>query len=402
MERRDFMRFVHVLVGSADPRSVNGVNKVVHWLATTQVEMGLSSEIWALKPNGAEADHERNYSLRVFRTTKSRFLLTGELRSALEQLSPDTWVQLHSVYIPELTSIARILKKRGIFYGVTTHGGYLSLYFDQSRALRIKKAIFAVLWENWMLRNAAMIHVIGATELDDLERRAPGQKMVMIPNGYNLGQLEASTGPRQESQPLSIMFCGRHEIKQKGLDLLLRGFADYRKQGGTLNLVLISGGKDNAYLRALAQELSVANSVSWPGILPVNELRSTLRGGVAFVHTSRFDVLPTACLEAAALGLPLFMSWETNFAEYILPRNAGWVCRPNVPEKIAEMMFLIERSSPAERLAMGDNARRMIEEELRWDLICEKLAQTASECMGGQHDADRRYAGQSSYSHLSQ
>src|SRR6266702_4728305 len=103
MERRDSMRFVHILVGSADPRSVNGVNKVVHWLATTQTEMGISSEIWALKPNGAVADHERNYLLRVFGTTKFRFLLTDELRSALEQLSSDTWVQLHSVYIPELT-----------------------------------------------------------------------------------------------------------------------------------------------------------------------------------------------------------------------------------------------------------------------------------------------------------
>jgi glycosyltransferase involved in cell wall biosynthesis len=383
IERLDKMRFVHILIGSADPRSVNGVNKVVHWLAATQTQLGLDSQIWALKPNGAPVTHEHNYPIHVFPTTKSRFLLSQELRAAIEKLPKDTWVQLHSVYIPELTSIARLLKKRGISYGVTTHGGYLSLYADQSRALRIKKAIFAALWENWMLRNAAMIHVIGATELEDLESRAPGQKMIIIPNGYEPSQLEMDPGPRHEGMPPAIMFCGRHEIKQKGLDLLLRGFAEYRKQGGTLNLVLISGGKDNAYLRELSQQLGIAEFVSWPGILPVGELRTTLRSAAAFVHTSRFDVLPTACLEAAALSLPLFVSEETNFADYLEPRKAGWICRPNLPKSIAETMFAIEKTGPEERVAMGVRARQMIDEELRWDLICQKLSKVAQECMSG-------------------
>lgn len=375
------MRYVHILVGSADPSSVNGVNKVVHWLAATQTQMGLSSEVWALKPNGAPATHERNYNLRVFLTSRDRFTLTQELRSALQSLPPDTWVQLHSVFIPELTTIAHLLKKQGTPYGVTTHGGYLSLYFDKSRLLRIKKRLFAALWENWMLRNAQMIHVIGATELEDLESRAPGQKMIIIPNGYSPAQLKLPEGPRVEADPAAVMFCGRHEIKQKGLDLLLKGFALYRKNGGTLRLVMISGGKDNAYLRSLAQELGIADAVSWPGVLPVDELRTKLLGGAAFVHTSRFDVLPTACLEAAALGLPLFMSWETNFADYILPRNAGWICKPNVPEQIAATFSLIEKTPASERVAMGERARAMIAEELRWDLICQKFGEAAAECI---------------------
>ena len=376
------MQFVHILVGSADPKTVNGVNRVVHWLATTQTKLGLSSTVWALKPNGAAATHEHNYSIRVFQTTKSRFFLSKELHAAIEALPSDTWVQLHSVYIPELTSIAKLLRKRNISYGVTTHGGYLSLYTDQSRGLRIKKALFAALWENWMLRHASMIHVIGATEIKDLESRAPGQKMVLIPNGYEPSQLEIEPGPRSEEAQPAVIFCGRHEIEQKGLDLLLRGFAEYRHSGGTLNLVMIGDGKDNAHLRAMAQQLGIADAISWPGILLLGKLHNRLRSAAAFVHTSRFDVLPTACLEAAALGIPLFVSEETNFAEYLEPRKAGWICRPNLPKSIAETMFAIEKTGPAERIAMGERAKRMIDEELRWDLICEKLLLAARECMG--------------------
>jgi glycosyltransferase involved in cell wall biosynthesis len=384
------MQFVHILVGSADPRSVNGVNKVVHWLATTQVASGMLSAVWSLSHDTSEPTHDRAYDLRVFGRTRSCFLLTEQVREALMQLTPETWVQLHSVYIPELTAIARLLKKRGILYGVTTHGGYLSFYFDKSRVARFKKTLFAVLWENWMLRNAAMIHVIGATELEDLQRRAPAQKLVLIPNGYAPHEIGFETKSRQEAQPSSIVFCGRHVIKQKGLDLLLQGFARYRKAGGTLNLVLISGGRDNAYLRNLAHELGVAEWVSWPGVLPVEELRAAVSGASAFVHTSRFDVLPTACLEAAALGVPLLTSSETNFAEYLLPRKAGWVYQPNVPKKIAETMFVVQNTSPAERVAMGENARQMIIDELRWDLICEKFLQATRECIGTRYVVPER------------
>ena len=374
------MRFVHVLVGSADPRSVNGVNKVVHWLAETQTGMGHHSEVWAIKPDGAPATHERSYPMTVFRGTRSRFTLSPELKQAIDQLPPDTWVQLHSVFVPELTAVAHRLHKRDMLYGFTPHGGYLSIYFDPSVLMRTKKAIFSALWENWTLRHAAMIHVIGATEIDDLRSRAPHAKMVLIPNGYTPDMEILGMGPRQEAEPPAIMFCGRHVNKQKGLDLLLRGFGMYRKQGGTLRLVLISGGKDNAMLRALAEELGVADAVTWPGVLPVDELRRKLRGAAAFVHTSRFDVLPTGCLEAAALALPLFMSEETNFESYLLPRNAGWICSPNTPEVIAGTMWTIEQTPREERIAMGENARRMIQEELRWDRICETFERAVLEC----------------------
>ena len=376
------MRFIHILLGSADPTSVNGVNKVVHWLATSQVRAGIASEVWALKQDGAESSHDHEYPLRVFRTTRSRFLLARDLLTAINNLIPqDTWVQLHSVFIPELRAIASVLKRRGILYGVTTHGGYLSFYADRSLAMRTKKAAFSALWENWMLRNAAMIHVIGATEIDDLKRRANKQKIVLIPNGYEVDPREPELTPRQEGKPPAIIFCGRHVIKQKGLDLLLMGFAKYRAQGGTLRLIMIGGGKDHEYLRQLAKDLGINNAISWPGILTVEDLRSSVGSAAAFVHSSRFDVLPTACLEAAALGVPLFVSEETCFAPYLEPRNAGWVCRPNAPDKIAETMFIIQRTTPAERHAMGERARRMILEELRWDFICKKLYQAVQGCM---------------------
>ena len=373
------MRFVHVLADSADPNSANGVNKVVHWLAETQTKSGHQAEVWALKPEPSPATHQRSYSITVFETARLRFLRSPELNQALNKLTPDTWVHLHSVYIPELTAIAHKLKSRGVLYGVTPHGGYLSTYFDPLK-VRAKKTIFATLWENWMLRNAAMVHLVGATEVDDLRRRAPHTKTYIIPNGYRREKPILNPGPRKESDPPCLIYCGRHEIKQKGLDLLLLGFSDYRKQGGTLRLLMIGAGEDHVRLRSMSKDLDVSEAVTWPGPLYGDELHKVLRGAAAFVHTSRFEGLPTACLEAAALGVPLFLSPETNFGPY-LPAEAGWIYTPNTPERIAATMFRIQNTPPPHRITMGKNAQRMIDEDLQWDRICNRFQEAVSECM---------------------
>lgn len=371
-------RFIHILNGSGDPQSMNGVNRVVHALATTQTISGMNVEVWAMDPNPSQP-RERNYPFRVFKPTRTRALLSHELRLALHELSQDTWVQLHSVFIPELTSVARLLCKRGISYGATPHGGYLSLYFESSKIRRSTKVLFADVWENWMLRHAAMIHVIGVTELEDLQRRAPQGNFVLIPNGYTPTPLSLKAN-RNGRKSRSIIYCGRHEIAQKGLDLLLKGFAAYKHAGGTLSLIMIGAGKDTATLQSLARELEVADATTWPGVLTGEALQAMLITGDAFIHTSRFDVLPTACLEAAALGIPLCVSRETNFSSYLLPRKAGWIVQPNAPNEIAEKMLEIERTPPQVLSEMGENAQRMITEELRWDRICQRLQQAILDC----------------------
>ena len=45
------MEIIHLILGKANPNRMNGVNKVVHELATTQVEKGISAEVWGITDN---------------------------------------------------------------------------------------------------------------------------------------------------------------------------------------------------------------------------------------------------------------------------------------------------------------------------------------------------------------
>ena len=92
-----------------------------------------------------------------------------------------------------------------------------------------------------------------------------------------------------------------------------------------------------------------------------------------FVHSSRWDVLPTGCLEAAARGIPLVVSEETNLGMYLNKFNTGFVYssdgRP--VQALADVLFRAERLFEQKNLYKEhcDHAKQMISEELNWDCI---------------------------------
>ena len=107
------MRIVHILKGKANPDTLNGVNRVVHWMATSQLRLGHEVEVWGLAESMTPPAHPREYRLRLFPVTRPRVTLAPEIKAALATLSPGTWVHFHSVFIPEYPSIARLLTRRG-------------------------------------------------------------------------------------------------------------------------------------------------------------------------------------------------------------------------------------------------------------------------------------------------
>jgi glycosyltransferase involved in cell wall biosynthesis len=374
------LRIIHVIPGTADPNTANGVNKVVHWLATNMVAQGHACEVWTLLATEQPPTHAHTYKLIAFPKSRSKFGLTEDLRETISGLPEDTWVHLHSVFVPQLTSIAKFLRKRNIRFGITPHGGYLSDRKGRSIAGRIRKRLYLALWEGWTLRNAALIHAIGQTEVDDLKSRFSSlHQIALIPNGFELPTVQdASPHVLKETSldsaaEATIVYCGRMAIFQKGLDILLEGFARYRKSGGTLKLTMVGDGPDRPQLEALANQHAIADAIIWTGQVFGSSLRTILRRAAFFVHSSRFDVIPTACLEAASCGAPLIVSEETNLADFVRHWNCGLVLAPNNPVRLAELFRQAENLTITERTHMGESARSMIETDFTWNEISRRV-----------------------------
>lgn len=358
------MRIVHIVVGKVNPDSLNGVSKVVHWMATSQLRQGRDVEVWGLTTSQTPSTRSREYRLRLFQRTRLRMTLGRDLKAALGSLEPGTWVHFHSVFAPEFPAIAQLLKRRGVAYSVTPHGGYTSGDLEKNRW---KKRIYLAWREARYLRNAAWIQAIGASEIEDIRRITPGTRVVLIPNCQEPLPTCVSVAPANSEHPL-IGYCGRLSTPQKGLDYLIDGFAAYKAQGGKGELWLIGDGGDRAKLENRAIQGGIQPSVRFLGEKHGEEKLRLMASVDAFIHSSRWEGLPMACLEAAALGTPLIVSRETNLSGYVERGEAGLVLNETSAAGVARALEQIQRLYEDNKLPrMGENARRLIETTFRWE-----------------------------------
>ncbi|MGA9070580.1 MAG: glycosyltransferase family 4 protein [Terracidiphilus sp.] len=372
------MRIIHILLGKANPNTLNGVNKAVHQMATSQEQLGHQVEVWGLSASMKVPNHPRSYRLRIFPLTRLRVTLGREIRSAISRLEAGTWVQFHSVYIPEFPVIAGLLKRQGLCYGVTPHSGYAPGVFKKNPW---KKRLYVALREARFLRSAALIQAVGASEVQDILRIAPGARVVLIPNGQEPLCARREVVPDQAVRP-RIGFCGRLATQHKGLDYLIEGFAGYKAKGGAGELWLIGDGEDRGALEEKAAESGVGPSVRFLGARHGAEKLDLVVGFDVFIHSSRWEGLPMSCLEAAALGRPLVVSRETNFAEYVEKCGGGLVLDECSAAGVARALEQVDRLYQNHQLEpMGKNAQLLIEREFNWEENARRFVVAAESAM---------------------
>ncbi len=371
------MRIVHVVVGKVNPESMNGVSRAVHAMATWQRRQGHSVDVWGLADSTTLTPRQREYSMHVFKRSRLRFKLNRALQTAVDQLAAGDWVQFHSGFTPEYALIARKLRDRRIAYGITPHGGYAGCVLEKNP---IKKKLYFTLWEQSFLGGAAWVHTMGPTEAEDLRELLPGVHTVMIPNGQEAIPFPQPVSDPGIERPLTG-YCGRLNMRVKGLDLLIRGFSAYKAAGGRGHLWLIGDGEDRAALEALAAEGGVPQSISFLGAKFGQEKNTFIASMDAFIHSSRWDALPTACLEAAALGRPLLVSPHINLAEYVQRANAGLLLDEASSEGVARALARVDELYRAGKLQeLGENGRRMIEREFSWEENAAKFVAAIEAC----------------------
>lgn len=180
----------------------------------------------------------------------------------------------------------------------------------------------------------------------------PPQQAKIIPNAIDI---EASRFSEQARQKIRQQYgledayvignVGRLHF-QKNQDFMIKVFAELVKSKPQARLVLIGQGDDEAMLKALAQDLGVADKVIFAGVQ--KNVSEWLSAFDLFFFPSKFEGLPLAPFEAQANGLPVLASEEGVPAEIAVTPNVHFA---SLQKSSKDWADLIERlSEEAERL----------------------------------------------------
>jgi glycosyltransferase involved in cell wall biosynthesis len=268
--------------------------------------------------------------------------------------------------VPVFSSLAKIFKQYQIKYVLTPHGAYNAVAMERSQW---QKKIYFHLFEKTLLRYAHKVHSIGQSEVQGLQGIFPKAQSFLLPYGFERSRGRAC---HPKEADFTIGFVGRLDTHTKGLDLLMEAFCQFQKTHPHSKLWIIGDGEGRAYLEKFIAEKQVKNTTLWGKKFGAEKDELIAKMHV-FAHPSRNEGLPTAVLEAAALGVPTIVTGATNVAEYVHGFEAG-IAIDN--ENTAALVLALERlqaacqNNTAEKYARG--AEAMLDQLFAWPLLVEK------------------------------
>lgn len=364
------MKIIHVILGKANPNRMNGVNKVVHNLATSQVEIGNEVFVFGLVNNFNNDKLHREYNLNLFKRRK--FRIDEKLKDKIVSFKGSNVIfHIHGGFIIDFFFIAKIIRKNGFNFIFTPHGCYNTVAMEKSK---FQKMIFLKLFDGFIINAAWKLQCLGKSEMTNLTKLGFSRNLALIPNGQNLGDLSYKFTHKYKSNSLVFGFVGRIDTYHKGLDLLIKGFINYIKGRGTGDLWVIGDGPGLDLLKSIVLKKELNSRIKFFGSIFGNEKLELISLFDVFVHPSRYEGFPMSVLESAGLGIPLLVSKETNFEDYVVKYNCGKVLKCNdISEIEKELMGFDMLYENNELLILSRNAIKMIEEEFNWSNISKKL-----------------------------
>jgi glycosyltransferase involved in cell wall biosynthesis len=257
---------------------------------------------------------------------------------------------------------------------------------------RARKTLWGKLCLFMAKRATRIIAVSDSVKRELMDEHVPPAAIESIANGIDLEMYEpyrdkpAMRRRIQLPDKKTIIYTGRLS-PEKGVDFLIRTFADVLQTLPCQLLIIADGPEQDAVVQIIAEHNLDGTVLLISG---AEEVAPYLKASDLFVLPSRFEGLSNALLEAMACGLPVISTRVGGSRDIIEDGQNGLLVDVDATDQLREAMerLLCDRQLAA---ALGANARAAVEVKhdmksianaycvLYHDLISEVHAKAADE-----------------------
>jgi glycosyltransferase involved in cell wall biosynthesis len=251
---------------------------------------------------------------------------------------------------------SRLLK---VPYIVSPHGAYMP---PERRRKRVKDLVFRLMLGRAYVRRAALVHAITAAEQAAVLRYAGRVQTVVVPNALQSTlrfdvEARAETRARLKLAPEEqmVFFLGRLDVNGKGLDALCEGFSRAIERSAAPMRLVLAGVPWGVPIEPMLSDAALQRTLLLPAAFGLDKV-ALLSAADRFVTLSRWDVMPTAVLDALSTGLPLLVTEETGFGDFVRRYKAGKVVTHD-PDVIANALLDLKPQPLARRQELLESAK---------------------------------------------
>ena len=207
-------------------------------------------------------------------------------------------------------------------------------------------------------------------------------KIHVIYNGVDIKKFKPRPNKTQlreqfglEPDKKIVLFVGRL-YHRKGLEPLLRSIYQVVKEFNKVTFAISGTGfkEKEESLKNLAKELNIENVVKFLGYVPDEKLPELYSASDIFVLPAIYENFPFAILEAQSTALPVISTNVGGIPEFLEDGKNGFVIEPG-DEPVLTQKLLTLLQNPKLAKNMGNQGRKMIEEQLSWDIITNQVVE---------------------------
>lgn len=180
----------------------------------------------------------------------------------------------------------------------------------------------------------------------DLEKFHPEQQQIL--------RVPARAGLGLEDRDAAFLFVGSGYAR-KGLSTVFEALS--RIDNPSVKLLVAGRDRRAGEYARLAARLGIAPRVRMLG--ERGDVAPLYAAADCFILPTRYDPFPNTVLEAMAMGLPAIVSRRCGAAEIIESGENGWLCEPDAPDELANLIGHAAHLSGREKQGMA--ARRTAE-----------------------------------------
>ncbi len=294
----------------------------------------------------------------------------------------------HSAMIFDFYNLPLLLQKTPFI--CSPHGTLMQEAYKMKLFKRVKKDVFIKLVGKRILEKAKFMHLITEEEKRHFLQFFPEfeGKIRVVPNGLILSEFEADLAkedlvkkyPYLKEKKI-ILFLSRINWK-KGLDLLIPAFAKLYSKMKDVHLIIAGKDDGDGYenkVKEWVKKYNLNDSVTFTGLVTGNDKITLLYGSDIFVLPSYSEGLPTAVLEAMAVGLPIVITDKCGITDEVVNNNTGLIVQTNIESVYEGMKKLLENESL--RKTISENGRRLAREYYNIEKVVDKMIEMYEEAL---------------------
>lgn len=165
-------------------------------------------------------------------------------------------------------------------------------------------------------------------------------------------RLPANATVVPDGTPLFV--CAGQLAPRKGIDLLIKAVATYRREHGPCMLWVLGDGPERASLVELAVRLRIEDSVAFLGTVDPRGLKGALEACDAFVFPTLQDLVGRVVVEALTVGVPVVLSPMTGAAGTIVQDGVnGLIVDPRDSRALTEALHRVADPETQHSLRKG-------------------------------------------------